>query len=75
VDVKGRKSFDVVQKSIQVLLNLAHRGATGSEANSGDGAGILLQTPHEFLSEQCETSGFDLPEFGDYGVGMVFSSD
>jgi glutamate synthase (NADPH) large chain len=72
VDVKGRKSFDVVQKSIQVLLNLAHRGATGSEANSGDGAGILLQTPHEFLSEQCETSGFDLPEFGDYGVGMVF---
>ena len=72
MDVKGRKSFDVVQKSIQVLLNLAHRGATGSEANTGDGAGILLQTPHAFLSEQCETAGFDLPEFGDYGVGMVF---
>jgi glutamate synthase (ferredoxin) len=72
VDVKGRKSFDVVQKSIQVLLNLAHRGATGSEANTGDGAGILLQIPHTFLSERCEAAGFDLPGFGDYGVGMVF---
>jgi len=72
VDVKGRKSFDVVQKSIQVLLNLAHRGATGSEANSGDGAGILLQTPHAFLSDRCETEGFQLPDFGYYAVGMLF---
>ena len=72
MDVKGRKSFDVVQKSIQVLLNLAHRGATGSEVNSGDGAGILLQTPHAFLSERCEAEEFDLPGFGYYGVGMVF---
>ena len=72
MDVKGRKSFDVVQKSIEVLLNLAHRGATGSEANSGDGAGILLQTPHAFLSDKCQTEGFQLPDFGYYAVGMVF---
>ena len=72
MDVKGRKSFDVVQKSIQVLLKLAHRGASGSEANSGDGAGILLQTPHAFLAETCAEQGIELPETGYYGVGMVF---
>ena len=55
-----------------MLLNLAHRGATGSEANSGDGAGILLQTPDLFLREQCEAEGFELPVFGSYAVGMVF---
>jgi glutamate synthase (NADPH) large chain len=68
VDVKGRKSFDVVQKAIQVLLNLAHRGASGSEENSGDGAGILLQIPHEFFVGQ----GISLPNAGEYGAGMVF---
>jgi glutamate synthase (NADPH/NADH) large chain len=72
VDVKGRKTFDVVQKAIQVLLNLAHRGATGSESNSGDGAGILLQTPHAFFKQNCAEQGINLPEPGNYGVGMVF---
>jgi len=72
VDIKGRKSFDVVQKAIQVLLNLEHRGATGSEANSGDGAGILLQVPHAFLTAQCDEEEFELPAIGQYGVGMVF---
>ena len=61
-----------MQKAIQVLLNLEHRGATGSEANSGDGAGMLLQVPHSFLADCCEQEGFQLFDPGQYGVGMVF---
>lgn len=72
VDIKGRKSFDVVQKGIQVLLNLEHRGAAGSEANSGDGAGLLLQIPHVFLVDRCAELGFQLPAVGEYGVGIIF---
>ncbi len=58
-------------KSLQVLINLQHRGAKGCEANTGDGAGILLQIPHEFLKAECKKLGFDLPAPGNYGVGMV----
>jgi glutamate synthase (ferredoxin) len=72
VDLKGLKSHDLVQKAIQVLLNLQHRGACGCEKNTGDGAGILLQTPHRFLQRICEPAGIRLPEPGEYGVGMVF---
>jgi glutamate synthase (NADPH/NADH) large chain len=72
VDVKGRKSDDIIRQSLQVLQNLEHRGACGSEANSGDGAGILIQTPHNFFEKQCESLGIDLPQYGHYGVGMVF---
>src|SRR5215471_13505753 len=67
VDIKGRRSFAVLQQAIQVLLNMEHRGACGCETNTGDGAGILLQTPHEFFAQQL-----DLPALGQYGVGMVF---
>jgi glutamate synthase (NADPH) large chain len=67
VDIKGRRSFSVVQQAIQVLLNMEHRGACGCETNTGDGAGILLQTPHDFFAQELE-----LPAFGKYGVGMVF---
>jgi glutamate synthase (ferredoxin) len=72
VDLKGRKSHDLVQKGIQILVNLQHRGACGCEDNTGDGAGILLQTPHRFLVQQCARLGIELPSPGDYGVGMVF---
>ena len=72
VDLKNRKSHDIVQKAIQILLNLAHRGACGCEQNTGDGAGILLQTPHRFFAETCDQLGFVLPAPGQYGVGMVF---
>src|SRR5688572_6883186 len=72
VDVKGRKSNDLVRKGIQVLLNLRHRGACGCEVNTGDGAGVLLQMPHRFLEQECDRSSIDLPAFGEYGVGMVF---
>src|ERR671933_294339 len=72
VDIKGRPSHDIVAKSLEVLLNLEHRGATGAEKDTGDGAGILLQTPHAFLSAECKKLGLTLPARGRYGVGMVF---
>jgi glutamate synthase domain-containing protein 2/glutamate synthase domain-containing protein 1/glutamate synthase domain-containing protein 3 len=72
VDVKGRRSRRIVEQGIQVLLNLEHRGACGSEKNTGDGAGILLQIPHVFFTRECEGHKFKLPRAGAYGVGMVF---
>ena len=72
VDLKGRKSSDIVQKGIQVLLNLKHRGACGCETNTGDGAGILLQTPHQFFAEECDRLKIPLPPAGRYAVGAVF---
>src|SRR5678816_4616622 len=49
VNIKGRKSHAIIQQALQILLNLDHRGACGCEANTGDGAGILIQPPHDFL--------------------------
>src|SRR5712692_6014281 len=72
VDVKGRRSRRIVEQALQVLLNLEHRGASGCEANTGDGAGILLQIPHEFFARQCRHRKFKLPGPGEYAVGMVF---
>src|SRR5438034_11185186 len=72
VDIKGRKSHSIVQKAIRVLLNLEHRGACGSEKNTGDGAGILLQIPHKFFEAECQNLNFELPSSGYYAVGMVF---
>jgi glutamate synthase (NADPH/NADH) large chain len=72
VDVEGRRSHRIVEQAIQVLLNLDHRGACGCEANTGDGAGILLQIPHQFFARECEHRKFKLPAAGTYGVGMVF---
>src|SRR3989338_11124947 len=71
VDIKGKKSHTIVQQALTVLLNLRHRGACGCEANTGDGAGILLQIPHTFLKEACAGLGVQLPAPGEYGVGMV----
>lgn len=72
VDLKGRKSHNLIQKALAILLSLEHRGACGCEKNTGDGAGIILQTPHAFLARECGRLGFKLPEAGAYGVGMVF---
>ena len=71
VDMAGHRSREIVRQALEVLNNLAHRGAKGSEANTGDGAGILLQIPHEFFRETWD-NGIALPEPGDYGVGMIF---
>ena len=72
VDIKGRKSHRIVEQAIQVLVNLDHRGAAGSEPNTGDGAGILLQVPHAFFVAACKKARIQLPAAGEYGVGMVF---
>jgi glutamate synthase (NADPH) large chain len=70
--IKGRKSHQIIRDALTMLENMEHRGACGHEQNTGDGAGILIQLPHEFLYDECLKIGFSLPEFGKYGVGMVF---
>ncbi|MEJ5995960.1 glutamate synthase large subunit [Pedobacter sp. Du54] len=70
--VKGRKSHQIISDALTILENLDHRGACGAEPNTGDGAGIMIQVPHEFLFDECLRTGFSLPEYGDYGVGMLF---
>src|SRR5512140_129401 len=72
VDVQGRKSNRIVRNAIQVLENLAHRGACGCEENTGDGAGILLQIPDAFMRNVASSQGITLPAVEQYGVGMVF---
>src|SRR5262245_33450692 len=72
VDIKGRKSHAIVEKGLQVLLNLLHRGACGCEANTGDGAGVLVQMPDRFLRKASSNLGFTLPPVGRYGAGLVF---
>ena len=72
VDVAGRPSHAIVRDALTVLVNLEHRGATGSEKNTGDGAGLTLQIPHRFLFEMAARSGVRLRGRGGYGVGMVF---
>ena len=70
--LKGIKSHRIVQDSITMLIRMDHRGACGCDPNSGDGAGVLLQIPHEFLLEESRKLGFSLPAPGQYGVGMIF---
>ena len=72
VDVQGRPSHDIIQQGLTVLCRLTHRGAQGAEATTGDGAGIMLQIPHQFFQQQTEQLGFTLPQPGEYGVGMLF---
>nr|MBP6387320.1 glutamate synthase subunit alpha [Pseudarcicella sp.] len=71
-NMKGRKSHKVVADAIQMLIRMDHRGACGCDPNSGDGAGILVQIPHEFLLEECNKLGINLPSAFHYGVGMTF---
>ena len=73
-NMKGRQSHKMISEAITILKKLAHRGGVGSEPDTGDGAGILIQMPHEFMKKVCKSEGFPLPEQGEYGVGMVFLS-
>ena len=70
--IKGQKSHDIILKGIQILINLTHRGACGCDAETGDGAGILIQIPHKFFAREAGILGFTLPPPGEYGVGMIF---
>ncbi len=72
VDIAGRPSHKTVRDALTVLVNLEHRGATGSEKNTGDGAGLTIQIPHRFLCDVAAKSGVNLRGKGGYGVGMVF---
>ncbi len=71
-NLKGHKSHSQVRDALTMLENMEHRGACGCDPESGDGAGIMLQLPHEFLWEACIPLGIQLAEPGYYGVGMVF---
>lgn len=73
-DIKGRKSHKMVTDAIEVLCRLTHRGGAGSEADTGDGAGILLQIPHGFFAAISQDAGTILPSAGNYGVAMLFAS-
>ena len=71
-NINGGQSHQIITESLQVLVNLGHRGACGCDPETGDGAGILLQMPHQFFQQECPALGIDLPAPGGYGVGMVF---
>src|SRR3954447_12193334 len=70
----GRGTRETVEEGLEVLHNLEHRGTTGRDPETGDGAGILTQVPDGFLRKECKALGIDLPEAGSYGVGMLFES-
>jgi glutamate synthase (NADPH/NADH) large chain len=71
-NLKGKKSHDIIDNALTMLSCMEHRGGTGFDVKSGDGAGILIQIPHDFLSAEVASLGFTLPDAGDYGVGMIF---
>ncbi len=70
--LKGEKSHDIIENALTMLTNMEHRGGTGFDVCCGDGAGLLIQIPHDFFVDNCTKRGYALPAFGDYGVGMVF---
>ena len=71
-NLKGKKSHRIIQDALTMLTCMEHRGGTGFDVKSGDGAGLLIQIPHSFLAKEVEKLGYSLPEPGDYAVGMVF---
>lgn len=73
VNIKGKKSHDIIDDGLRILERLEHRGGAGADKDTGDGAGILVQIPHEFFKRECEVLGIQLPAAGEYGVGMVFA--
>jgi len=71
-NMKGVRSHSIIKDGLQILENLEHRGAVGADPLMGDGAGLLVQIPHELYVEDCEKQGFSLPDEGKYGVAQVF---
>jgi glutamate synthase (NADPH/NADH) large chain len=70
--IKGKQNHDMVRQGLQILKNLTHRGAVGADPLAGDGAGILLQIPDQFLRDEMGWGNIHLPPVGEYGVGMLF---
>ena len=71
-NLNGKKSHDIIHHALEILVRLTHRGAVGSDPLTGDGAGILLQIPHNFYKRECMKLGIDLPASKEYGTGLVF---
>src|ERR1700722_19339390 len=71
-NIKRLKSHDIIQRGLQILVNLDHRGATGADPLVGDGAGCLIQIPDALLRDWAASAGVELPPPGDYGVAMCF---
>src|SRR5512133_3653629 len=67
--IKGNPSHNIVRRGLDVLLNMDHRGATGADKTTGDGAGLLMQIPHEFITDVLR---LDVGEKGTYGTGIIF---
>ncbi len=74
VNKYGKKSHSIVSQALTILINLDHRGGCGAEANTGDGAGILMQIPHDFMKAEVGKQGVNLPPEGEYAIGMIFCS-
>jgi glutamate synthase domain-containing protein 2/glutamate synthase domain-containing protein 1/glutamate synthase domain-containing protein 3 len=72
VNINGQPSHDIVLKGLQILQNLVHRGACGCDTETGDGAGLLIQIPHQFFARETASLGFSLPAPGEYGIAMCF---
>ena len=68
-NLEGKQTNDIIHKAIDILIRLEHRGAVGADGRTGDGAGILIEIPHQFFKKVCE---FELPDFKEYAVGMLF---
>ncbi|WP_108659860.1 glutamate synthase large subunit [Acuticoccus kandeliae] len=71
-DIHNKPTHSIIEQGLQILVNLTHRGAVGADPEMGDGAGMLVQLPHEFFAEEAARLGFSLPAPGEYAVGMVF---
>jgi glutamate synthase domain-containing protein 2/glutamate synthase domain-containing protein 1/glutamate synthase domain-containing protein 3 len=71
-NIDGNRTHNVIENGLQILVNLTHRGACGCDPETGDGCGIMIHVPHDFLKEDVVEHGFELPDRGQYGVGMVF---
>src|SRR5271168_1724897 len=71
-DMKNRKSHGILEKGLQILVNLDHRGATGADATLGDGCGVLTQIPHAYFTRECAKLDMSLPGPGHYAIGQFF---
>ena len=72
-NIRGVKSHGVIKQGLEVLINLGHRGAAGADPETGDGAGIMMQMPHEFIDAEFGRLGSSkVPAAGSYGIGMTF---
>jgi len=71
-NIKGSKSHQIISDALTILENMEHRGACGCESNTGDGAGLMVQMPHEFFFDECVKLGVHLPDYSRYGVGVLF---